>query len=53
MFEGKVVNILKEREYIGFNDELPVILVDEVVVNRTYIVESELYDAIEAASNKL
>ena len=28
-FEGKVVNILKERQYIEYNDYLPVILVDE------------------------
>ena len=28
-FEGKVINILKERQYMIYNDELPVILVDE------------------------
>ena len=52
MFEGKVINILKYRQYIKFNDELPVILVDEEVASRTYIVESDLYKAIEDAANK-
>jgi hypothetical protein len=52
MFEGKVINILKDRQYIKFNDELPVILVDEEVASRTYIVESDLYKAIEDAANK-
>ena len=49
-FEGKVVNILKERKYIDFNDELPVILVDEEIACRTTINESELRAAIQKAS---
>ena len=52
-FEGKVVNILKERQYIHFNDELPVILVDEEPVSRITVSEKELREAIEKASRLL
>lgn len=45
-FEGKVVNILKERKYIHFNDELPVILVDEEPVCRITVHETTLREAI-------
>jgi len=41
-FDAKVVNILKNQEYMKYNDQLPVILVEEepVCVNR--IVERDL-----------
>jgi len=52
-FEGQVVNILKERAYLGFNDELPVILVDEEPVVRTNVNERLLRDAIEKAASRL
>lgn len=52
-FEGKVVNILKERGYINFNDELPVILVDEEPICKITVNESVLREAIEKASTKL
>jgi ribosomal protein L14 len=48
-FEGKVVNILKATEYMHFNDELPVILVEEQVVCRTRVEESVIREAVEKA----
>jgi hypothetical protein len=38
-FDVKVVNILKEDKYKVYNDELPVILVDERPVCRVKIIE--------------
>jgi len=38
-FDVKVVNILKEERYKIYNDELPVILVEEEPVCRVKIVE--------------
>ena len=52
-FDGKVVNILKERQYISFNDELPVILVDEEPVCKLTINETFLRQAIEKAATKV
>ena len=52
-FEGKVVNILKERQYIEFNDFLPVILVDEDPVCKTTVNEAFIRAAIEKAARKL
>ena len=49
-FDGKVVNILKERQYISYNDELPVILVDEEPVCRITVNETLLRQAIEKAA---
>ena len=49
-FEGKVVNIMKERQYMVYNDELPVILVDEEVACRTTVNESVLKKSIEQAA---
>ena len=40
--EAKSVNILKETQYLHYNDELPVILVDETPVCRTEVKESVL-----------
>ena len=48
-FEAKVVNILKEPEYKRFNDEVPVILVDEEPICKTKIVEAHIYEAIQKA----
>lgn len=52
-FDGKVVNILKERSYIGYNDELPVILVEEEPICKISVNESELREAIEKATKRL
>lgn len=49
-FEGKIVNILKEAQYSCYNDEVPVVLVDEVPICRTRVVESDIYDAILKSS---
>lgn len=45
-FEVKVVNILKESQYKIYNDELPVVLVNEVAICRTKIIENDLRLAI-------
>jgi hypothetical protein len=45
-FDVKVVNILKEQQYQIYNDELPVILVNEVPVCKVKIVEQVIRDAI-------
>lgn len=45
-FEAKVVNILKESQYKIYNDELPVVLVNEVAICRTKIIENDLRLAI-------
>ena len=52
-FDGKVVNILKERSYISYNDELPVILVEEEPVCKITVNEAELRIAIERAAKRL
>jgi hypothetical protein len=41
-FEGKVVNILKHEEYLIHKDDLPVILVNETVVCKQRVIESNL-----------
>lgn len=41
-FEAKVVNILKHQEYLIYNDQLPVILVEEVPICKTKIIERDL-----------
>lgn len=41
-FDTKVVNILKHEEYKVYNNELPVILVEEVPICRTKIIERDL-----------
>ena len=48
-FEAKVVNILKEPQYKCYNDEVPVVLVNEQPVCRTKIVEADIFAAIQAA----
>ncbi len=45
-FEAKVVNILKNPEYMIYSEELPVILVEEKPICRTRIVERDLREAI-------
>lgn len=45
-FDVKVVNILKEEQYRIYNDELPVILVDERPVCRVKLVEQDIREAI-------
>ena len=45
-FEGKVVNILQNRQYMIYNDELPVILVDEEVACRIEVDESVVRKAV-------
>lgn len=47
-FTASVVNILKQQEYMIYNDQLPVILVEEEPVCRGRIVERDLRKAIEA-----
>ena len=46
-FQGKVVNIMKEKEYLIYQNELPVVLVEEVPVCRTRIVERDIRRAVE------
>ena len=41
-FEGKVVNILKHEEYLIHKEDLPVVLVNEMVVCRQKVIESDL-----------
>ena len=50
-FEAKVVNILKEKQYMEHNDFLPVILVNEKVVCRTTVSERDLKEAIDRATH--
>lgn len=45
-FEGKVVNILKETQYLSYNDELPVVLVNEKPICKFKIIESDIRDEI-------
>jgi hypothetical protein len=52
-FEGKVVNILRADEYLHFNDELPVILVEEEVICRTRVDESAVREAVAKAYKKI
>lgn len=52
-FDGKVVNILQQQKYMPYNDELPVILVEEEPVCRTKVVESEIREAVKEAFNRI
>ena len=52
-FEGKVVNILKDRSYLHFNDELPVILVDEEPASKIKVDESMLRLVIQRAASQI
>ena len=46
-FEATVVNIMRHPQYSQYNDELPVILVEEVPVCRGRIVERDIKKAVE------
>lgn len=50
-FDAKVVNILKHEEYMIYNNDLPVILVEEQPICRGRIVERDLKKAIEDFNN--
>lgn len=52
-FEGKVVNILKQQEYLVYNDELPVILVEEQPVCRVKVDEAVIREAVHNAFNRI
>ncbi len=52
-FDVKVVNILKEEQYRIYNDELPVILVDERPVCRVKLVEQDIREAIISSTKSV
>ena len=52
-FTASVVNILKHPEYMIYNNDLPVILVEEVPVCRGKIVEKDLRKAINEFNQSL
>ncbi len=45
-FDAKVVNILKDQQYMIYSNDLPVILVEEQPICRGKIVERDLRKAI-------
>lgn len=49
-FEGKVVNILKHPEYMQYQNEIPVVLVNEEVICKSHIVESDIFNAVKKAT---
>ena len=52
-FEAQVVNIMKEKEYQIYNNDLPVILVEEEPICRGKIIERDLKKAITEYNMKL
>ena len=52
-FEAQVVNIMKEKEYQIYNNDLPVILVEEEPICRGKIIERDLKKAITEYNLKL
>lgn len=46
-FDAKVVNIMKNQEYMNYSDKLPVILVEEEPICINKIVERDLKNAIQ------
>lgn len=52
-FDGKIVNILQQTQYLQFNDELPVILVEEEPVCRIKVDEAIVKKAVIDAQSKI